>query len=64
MQLSRLGEIVQRHWQNIPEHHGPRVALDEFVVMPNHLHGIILLLSASQFPDAPAVKPLGTIAGG
>ena len=41
MKLSRLGEIVKRSWQQIPEHF-PSVTLDEFVIMPNHLHGIVV----------------------
>lgn len=40
--LSNLGKIVERIWSAIPEHH--KVAgLDEFVVMPNHIHGIIII---------------------
>ena len=39
--LSQLGEIAKRSWQEIPEHF-PSVMLDEFVIMPNHLHGIIV----------------------
>ena len=37
---SRLGEIARDAWVVIPAHF-PSVELDEFVVMPNHLHGII-----------------------
>ncbi|NET33740.1 MAG: hypothetical protein F6K19_17250 [Cyanothece sp. SIO1E1] len=42
MQLSPLGEIVQTCWRNLPIHH-PYLTLDEFVVMPNHIHGIVVL---------------------
>jgi putative transposase len=40
--LNNLGEIIQRLWHEIPTHHG-HVELDEFVVMPNHIHGIVCL---------------------
>jgi REP element-mobilizing transposase RayT len=40
--LSLLGRLVRECWVAIPEHFG-RVQLDEFVVMPNHLHGILVL---------------------
>jgi len=40
--LSAVGEIVEKCWREIPEHF-PNVYLDEWVVMPNHLHGIIVI---------------------
>jgi REP-associated tyrosine transposase len=39
--LSTAGEIVAEEWQTIPRDH-PRVILDEWIVMPNHLHGILI----------------------
>ena len=42
MQLTNLGQIVEEHWRVIPEHF-PNVELGTFVVMPNHIHGIIVL---------------------
>ena len=36
--------IVENSWQNIPDHpHARFVKLDEWIVMPNHLHGIIII---------------------
>jgi len=40
MILNDLGEIAEKCWREIPEHF-PFVILDEFIVMPNHVHGII-----------------------
>jgi len=40
MILNVYGEIVKKCWINIPRHF-KHVQLDEFVVMPNHIHGII-----------------------
>jgi putative transposase len=42
MVLSSAGRIVEECWLAIPEHF-PQVDLDAFVVMPNHLHGILIL---------------------
>ena len=42
MKLSKMGMIVEKCWFDIPKHF-PFVVLDEFVVMPNHLHGIIII---------------------
>jgi putative transposase len=39
---NRLGLLVHEHWRNIPRH-WPHVDLIEFGVMPNHLHGIIVI---------------------
>lgn len=44
MCVSDAGEIVTKTWDNLPNHYG-NVALDEFVIMPNHIHGIIVLQS-------------------
>ena len=42
MKLTRIGEIAKQYWFKIPEHF-KNVKLDEFVVMPNHVHGIIII---------------------
>ncbi len=42
IKLSKIGEIAQKFWLEIPKHF-PFVALDEFVVMPNHVHGILII---------------------
>jgi REP element-mobilizing transposase RayT len=40
MILSNYGQVAKDCWQAIPQHY-PHVVLHEFVIMPNHLHGII-----------------------
>jgi len=42
MHLSDIGKIAQKFWLEIPNHF-PFVILDAFVVMPNHVHGIIII---------------------
>jgi REP element-mobilizing transposase RayT len=42
MHYTELGKLVQTCWLAIPEHF-PNVTVDAFVVMPNHVHGILLL---------------------
>ena len=54
MVLSQLGEIVRKCWIQIPEHF-PQASLEEFVVMPNHVHGIIALHSRKR-NGAPPVR--------
>ena len=40
--LSPIGEITQTTWFEIPNHF-PNVEIDEFTIMPNHVHGIIII---------------------
>ena len=42
MILSPTGVIADIIWHEIPNHH-PNVELGDFVVMPNHIHGILIL---------------------
>ncbi|MEW6536140.1 MAG: transposase [Candidatus Auribacterota bacterium] len=42
MHLNRYGTIAENVWIQIPQHYDG-VALDEFVIMPNHIHGIIAI---------------------
>lgn len=42
MQLSEIGNLAKRFWNEIPVHF-PFVILDEFVIMPDHIHGIIII---------------------
>jgi len=42
VELSDIGRIAEECWKNIPVHF-PYVELDEFVIMPNHVHGIIVI---------------------
>jgi REP element-mobilizing transposase RayT len=42
MKLSTMGEIAQSCWERIPDHF-PQVEIDAFIVMPNHVHSIILI---------------------
>lgn len=42
MRLSVIGEMAKKYWLEIPQHF-PFVHLGEFVVMPNHVHGIIVI---------------------
>ncbi len=40
MGLSGIGCVVWRTWNEIPKHF-PFIALDAFIVMPDHIHGIL-----------------------
>lgn len=42
MELNEKGRVAHDCWLSIPKHHA-NISLDEFVVMPNHVHGIIVI---------------------
>jgi len=42
IKLSKIGDIVAKEWQNTNIIR-PNVKIDEWVIMPNHLHGIIIV---------------------
>lgn len=46
MILNKCGEIAVQCWREIPQHF-PNTILHEYVIMPNHLHGIIEITNDS-----------------
>ena len=56
MILNQRGEMVERTWRELAECY-PGVEVDAFVVMPNHVHGIIVLVGAG--PRACPGRPQG-----
>src|SRR3989339_2290841 len=49
--LSKIGQIASECWKKIPEKF-PNAALDEFIIMPDHFHGILLLNGIHPRRDA------------
>ena len=42
VRLSDAGSMIRAAWEEMPDHY-PGAETDEFVVMPNHIHGIIVI---------------------
>jgi putative transposase len=42
MRLSDYGKVVEACWQEIPSHF-PNVNLGAYIVMPNHVHGVLMI---------------------
>ena len=42
MNLSKIGKLAYKYWKDIPDHFS-FAQLNKFVIMPNHIHGIILI---------------------
>ena len=56
MQLNPYGLIVQSCWDSIPSHYS-NIVLDSFVIMPNHVHGIIAIEARAGLKPAPTKNP-------
>ncbi len=54
MVLNQYGHIAKNAWLDIPNHHN-NIKLDEFIVMPNHIHGIINVVVGAG-PARPFTK--------
>ena len=69
MQLNEIGKSAHRMWEEIPIHF-PHVEIDASVIMPNHVHGVIVIPNApvgathaSPLPSGPPKRSLGAIIG-
>jgi len=47
IKLSETGKIAQQCWLEIPKHFS-NIELDEFIIMPSHLHGIIAIINGDS----------------
>jgi len=50
LQLNELGKIAHEIWQEIPNKF-PYAELGNFVIMPNHMHGILIINKIKLSPD-------------
>lgn len=53
IKLNNFGKIIQKEWINLKDRYS-NVQLDEYIIMPNHFHGIIVL---DQFNEKGRSKP-------
>jgi len=54
--LTKHGDIVRAAWLDLPNRFAG-LELDEYVVMPNHLHGILRFVGAGLARPSSATKP-------
>ena len=47
--LSPIGIIVESDWREIPDHYD-NISLDAYCIMPNHLHGIVVIEGNDNSP--------------
>lgn len=56
MLLNGFGEIVALCWNDLPNHY-PCIQTDEFIVMPNHVHGIIVITESDPVGEGSEPSP-------
>ena len=56
MRLNKNGLIVAEQWAGQPSHY-LNVSLDGFVIMPNHVHGILCLADGSPLSVGAGFQP-------
>ena len=52
LELNRFGRIVKALWLRIPDIR-PHIGVDEFVVMPNHVHAIAIIEDVGAIHELP-----------
>lgn len=61
--LTSAGKMLEQEWQNLPQTF-PTISLDEFVVMPDHVHAVIQILRDNSSKTGIYKRPtLGQIVG-
>jgi putative transposase len=52
VRLNPVGKIVETEWKRLPRQF-PNIRLDAFVIMPNHIHGIIVIIESVRATLSP-----------
>jgi REP element-mobilizing transposase RayT len=60
MQLNAWGEIVEESWKWLADQYA-FVSLDDYVIMPNHLHGVIALHPGGRGGSRTAPTQMGKL---
>jgi len=56
MQINEVGRIVETTWRSLPQFYAG-IELDGFIIMPNHVHGIVIIRSGvGGFMNRPYKK--------
>ena len=60
--MNAFGEIAENELQSIPEHY-ERITVDKYVIMPNHIHAVIVIGCDGTQRSSPS-PTLSTVIGG
>ncbi len=62
MELNEYGQIVKKQWIWLSEQYN-YIKLDEFAIMPNHLHGILIIVGGGRDRPLQKIKSLSELVG-
>jgi len=66
MQLNEAGKMIRSIWKELPLRF-PNIDLDEFIIMPNHIHAVLVIIRADIHTDESRIlteeRPNGTLPG-
>jgi len=57
--LNEYGKIVDEEWQNT-QRLRENIQLDKYIIMPNHIHGIIIINSRDTARRVPTKQTVAT----
>ena len=58
MVLNQAGEMICKTWNDLSIKY-PNIGIDEFIIMPNHVHGIICIVGAPLVGALSLESPMG-----
>ena len=62
MQLNEHGKIIEQYMQNIPDKYSA-VTVDKYIIMPNHLHILMMIFNEGNHGTGNPSPTVGTIVG-
>ncbi len=57
IELSHLGQIIDKQWNDLIIHY-ENIILDDYIIMPNHIHGIIIVNKRAEASAAPTISQI------
>ncbi len=57
IKLSKIGQIIDNQWNNIPNQY-ENIELDQYTIMPNHIHGILIIHKRTGASPVPTISTI------
>jgi REP element-mobilizing transposase RayT len=56
MILNKSGQMIEEWWKKLEKKY-EEIILDEYIIMPNHLHGVLMIIRDKPVGTDPRVRP-------
>ncbi|MCP4162263.1 MAG: hypothetical protein GY760_19510 [Deltaproteobacteria bacterium] len=57
IKLTKVGQTIENQWKDIPNQN-ENIDIDEFIIMPNHIHGILIIKNQAEASTAPTISQI------